>query len=67
MSELPIAPVKRLLKSTGSFRVSEDAAICLSEALEEEGNRIAAKAGRYAKHAGRSTIKLDDVKLALKD
>ena len=67
MSELPIAPVKRLLKSTGSFRVSEDAAICLSEALEQEGSRIAMKASRYAKHAGRSTIKLDDVKLALKD
>ena len=67
MSEIPIAPVKRIMKATNNNRVSDDAARYLSEFLEEEGFRIAAKASKLASHAGRQTISVADVKLALND
>ncbi len=65
MAELPIAPVKRILKNAGAERISDDAAVELATILEEEGEAIAARATKLAKHAGRKTITADDVKLAL--
>ena len=41
MSELPIAPVGRILKNAGAQRISDD-------------------------HAGRKTVKAEDIKLAIK-
>ena len=66
MTELPIAPIKRIVKNVGAGRVSDDAAILLSKFLEEQGEELARKSISFAKHAGRKTVKASDVQLALK-
>ena len=66
MTELPIAPVGRILKNNGAQRISNDAKIALAEALEEYGEQLSKQAIGLAHHTGRKTITGDDIKLALK-
>jgi len=61
MAELPIAPITRLMRNAGAERVSEDASEALVEVLEEYGETVAKKAVSLAKHAGRKTVKKEDV------
>jgi DNA-binding protein len=66
MNELPIAPVKRIVHNNHTGRVSDNAAAHLAKVLDEKGDEIARKAVELAKHAGRKTVRADDIELAVK-
>ncbi len=65
-SDLPLAAMERILKKAGADRVGEDGKAALRDALEELASEIAKAAVTYSQHAGRKTIKAEDVKLAKK-
>lgn len=67
MSEIPKAPIARIIKDTGAERVSEDAKAELAEYLEEVARNVAIEANNVAKIAKRKTIKSEDIKLAIKN
>lgn len=67
MSEIPKAPIARIIKDTGAERVSEDAKAELAEYLEEVSRDVAIEANNVAKIAKRKTIKPEDIKLAIKN
>lgn len=62
---LPLATVERIIRSSGAERVSEGAGIELAKILEEFGLVISKEAIELAKHAGRTTVKEEDIKLAV--
>lgn len=62
--ELAVAPMHRLCKKAGAERVSEAAAKELAKELEEVGTKIAKEALDFAMHAGRKTIKAEDIEIA---
>jgi len=62
--ELSVAPMHRLCKKAGAERVSETAAKELAKALQDIGIKIAKEALGYAMHAGRKTIKSEDIEIA---
>ncbi len=64
--ELAVAPMHRLCKKAGADRVSEAAAKELARALEDIGIRISKEALDFAMHAGRKTIKSEDIEIATK-
>jgi histone H3/H4 len=66
-TELPIAPLVRIVKNAGVERISEDAKETLAKTVEASVTALATKANSYAKHAGRKTITADDIKLAKQD
>ena len=53
MSEIPKAPIARIIKDTGAERVSEDAKAELAEYLEEVARDVAIEANNVAKIAKR--------------
>ena len=64
---LPLAAMEKLLKQGGAERVSDKAKLALKNELEEIAHEIAAKSIKLAVHAGRKTVKAEDIKLAIKE
>lgn len=64
MSELPLAPVERLIRKQGASRVSKSAVEEFTVVLEDIISDLAAEAATLAKHAGRKTVQAEDVRLA---
>ena len=69
MSEklLPLAAMEKLLKQGGAERVSDKAKVALKNTIEEIAQEIAAKSIKLAVHAGRKTVKSEDIKLAVRE
>ena len=67
MSEIPKAPIARIIKDAGAERVSKDAKDALADYVEEVARNVAIEAKNVAKIAKRKTVKADDIKLAIKN
>jgi histone H3/H4 len=65
MSELAIAAMHRICKKAGAERVSESAAKEMGLVLEEIGIKIGKEAIDWSMHAGRKTVKSEDIKRAV--
>jgi histone H3/H4 len=65
-SEFGLSVMYRILKKVGAERVSDESANELRRILEEMGTSIAKNAVEMSVHAGRKTIKAEDVRLAAK-
>lgn len=62
MADLPIAPVKRIIKEAGAKRVSHEAATELKDELEDYAEERAREAKEFASHAGRKTVQAEDIR-----
>jgi DNA-binding protein len=65
-SELGLSAMYRLLKKAGAERVSDESAEELRDIIETVATNIAKSAVDMAYHAGRKTVKAEDVRLASK-
>ncbi|HJX05786.1 MAG TPA: histone [Candidatus Nanoarchaeia archaeon] len=64
---LSLAAMEKIMKAAGAYRVGEDAKEALRDSLENIGERISKEANELSRHARRSTIKAEDIRLASKD
>ncbi|MFQ6010280.1 MAG: histone family protein [Candidatus Aenigmatarchaeota archaeon] len=65
-SIIPAAPMADILRNAGAERVSDAAARELADVLMENATAISKRAVKFAAHAGRKTVKKEDIKLATK-
>lgn len=61
---IPLAAMEQIMKIAGADRVSEDAKVALKDVLEDYAIGLSKQAWSLARHAGRKTVKAEDVKLA---
>ncbi len=65
-SELGLSAMYRILKKSGAKRVSDESADELRRIIEDIAVAIAKNAVEMSIHAGRKTVRSEDVKLASK-
>ncbi len=63
---VPLAAMEQILKNSGAERVSDQAKTALKTVVEDIAEGIASRAVKYAMHAGRKTVRAEDIKLAAK-
>lgn len=66
-SVIAAAPMADILKHAGAERVSDEAAKAFAAILYDKALEIAKDAVRFANHAGRKTVKREDIELARKN
>jgi len=64
--EVSTAAIHRLIEKAGAERVGDDAIEELRKVLEDLAVRIGKEGLELAVHAGRKTIKAEDIRLAVK-
>jgi DNA-binding protein len=66
VADLPIAAVIRIAKKSGAERVGSDAAAAMVAMTENYIGDLTEKANKLAMHAGRKTLKKEDIEMAAK-
>ncbi len=61
------APMAEILKQAGAERVSEAAAQALASVVKNFTFEVAKDAVKFANHAGRKTVKREDIDLARRE
>jgi len=64
MTDLPIAAVTRVAKNSGAERVGGDASELLVQKTEQYIASLVKEAVKLAAHAGRKTLKEEDIEMA---
>ena len=64
MADLPIAAVIRIAKANGAERVGSDAVELLVKKTEDYIGQLTKEANKLASHAGRKTLKAEDIEMA---
>lgn len=67
MKSIPLAATERILREAGAERVADSAKSALNKILEKMAAEITEEARRFARHAGRKTVRGEDIKLAVKN
>jgi DNA-binding protein len=65
--EIGLAGMQRIIRKSGAERVSDDAANELRTVIEQIAEKIAKSAVELSIHAGRKTIKPEDIRLATRN
>ncbi len=60
---LPLAAIERIVRKAGVTRISAKAIKEIEETIEELGVDLSREAAVMAEHAGRRTIKREDIRL----
>jgi histone H3/H4 len=65
-TEISNAAIHRLIEKAGAPRVGDDAVEELKVILEDVAVKVSREALELASHAGRKTVKAEDIRLAVK-
>lgn len=66
MTKLPKAPMRKILGDVGAEYASHRAVSEMRKCVEDFAYALAEASVACSKHAGRKTVKIEDVKLAMK-
>ncbi len=60
---LPLSAIERVARKSGAERISKEAVVELEKTLETAAEELMKEIVSVAKHAGRKTVKAEDVRL----